>query len=45
VFYQPSDGFVVLYDIEKSVMENQADKNEGVQEVFKNISLNPRHYF
>ena len=45
VFYQPSDGFVVLYDIEKSVMENEADKNEGVREVFENISLNSRHYF
>lgn len=45
VLYQPSDGFVVLYDIEKSVMENEADKNEGVMEVFENILQNPRHYF
>ena len=45
VLYQPSDGFVVLYDIEKSVMCKDADKNEGVREVFENISLNPRHYF
>ena len=45
VLYQPSDGFVVLYDIEKSVMGNEADKNEGVKQVFENILLNPRHYF
>ena len=43
VFYQPSDGFVILHDIDCSVSTG-ANKNTGVKEAIKNISKDANFY-
>ena len=43
VFYQPSDGLVILHDIDSPIATG-ANKNTGVKEAIKNISKDPNFY-
>ena len=44
VLYQPSDGFVILHDIDIPMGEMNGYKNTGVIEAFDYISKNPKHF-